>query len=215
MSFFHQVRAVIFDHDGTLVDSEPVHRSCWQKALDPFGAHLSQEQYSEHLSGIPSIRSAQWLITQFNLDYAAADLLHSKQRYLQQYLLEQACPLMKNARTLLEQLEAQNMPLAIASGAGSGEVQRTLQFHRLGHFFPVVVTKDDVTHNKPAPDVYLAAAERLQVSAEQCLAIEDSDSGQASALAAGMRCIRLDTPSRLASDPRCQLVAELGALLKR
>lgn len=215
MSFFNQVRAVIFDHDGTLVDSEPVHRACWQKALTPFNAQLSPAQYSEHLSGIPSIRSAQWLIAEFNLTAAADTLLQSKQSYLKSYLAEQACPLMASVRPLLEQLEHLNMPLAVASGAGTDEVQRSLRYHQLHRFFPVVVTKDDVINNKPEPDVYLAAAAGLGVAAEHCLAIEDSDSGQASALAAGMRCLRLDTPSRLPRDPRCQLITELGVLLNR
>lgn len=213
MSIFSQIEAVIFDHDGTLVDSEPVHLACWQRVLAPFGKNLSASQYSQNLSGIPSISSATWLVKQFNLDTSADALLAAKQAQLDRYLKEQACPLMSNAEALLTLLSQRAMPMAVASGAGKAEVERSLQYHQLAHYFRATVTKDDVQHNKPAPDVYLLAAATLGVAPERCLAIEDSDSGQKSALAAGMACLRLDTPTRLATTPRCRIIPSLSFLL--
>lgn len=213
MSPFAQVQAVIFDHDGTLVDSEPVHLRCWQQVLAPYEKSLSAHQYTHHLSGIPSISSATWLVSEFELNASPEKLLFAKQAYFNRYLEAQACPLIADAKALLAQLLQREMLMAIASGAGKAEVERSLQYHQLGRYFRATVTKDDVPHNKPAPDVYLLAATKLEVSPHRCLAIEDSDSGQSSALAAGMQCLRLDTPSRLAADARCRIIPSLTSLL--
>jgi HAD superfamily hydrolase (TIGR01509 family) len=213
MNIFNEVAAVIFDHDGTLVDSEPVHLACWQRTLEPYGRSLAAQQYAKYLSGLPSINSASWLIEQFQLDIDPAALLTIKQAHLNRYLAVQACPIMAYVPNLIEYLWQRRIPMAIASGASLDEVTRSLKFHSLEHYFKATVTKEDVTANKPAPDVYLLAAQRLEVQASECIAIEDSDSGQMSALSAGMTCIRLDTPSQLPPHPRCHSIAFITALL--
>lgn len=215
MSIFNEVQAVIFDHDGTLVDSEPVHLRCWQATLTPFGQTLTAQEYTEHLSGIASIESARWLVDKFSLETTAETLLREKQERLHRYLKEQACPLIVDAQPLLEQLHQQGIPMAVASGAGRAEVERSLHFHQLQAYFKATATKDDVPNNKPAPDVYLLAAKQLNVAPDQCLAIEDSDSGQRSAISAGMRCLRINTPSKLPMDHRCRIIPDLSSLLER
>lgn len=184
------IRAVIFDHDGTLVNSEPVHLQCWQAVLRHHKVDLSEEEYNRHLSGMPSIYSATWLAAKFNLDIEPGALLSSKQKHLQSFLTQQGFPLMPGADALLRHLRLRNIPLAVATGASRDEVTHSIQFHGLSEYFQTVVCKDDVAQNKPAPDVYQLAAHRLGVPVEHCLAIEDSDNGEKSATAAGMRCIR-------------------------
>jgi len=184
------IHAVIFDHDGTLVNSEPVHMKCWQEVLRNYNAELSQEDYNRHLSGMPSIYSATWLAAKFNLDIEPGALLSSKQKLLQEFLTIQGFPLMPGVDTLLQYLQQKRIPLAVATGAGRDEVTHSLTFHKMTSYFQAVVCKDDVAQNKPAPDVYQLAATRLQVPTENCIAIEDSDNGEKSARAAGMRCLR-------------------------
>jgi HAD superfamily hydrolase (TIGR01509 family) len=213
MNIFNEVAAVIFDHDGTLVDSEPVHLACWQRTLEPYGKSLAAHQYTQHLSGFPSINSARWLIEQFQLDIEASALLAIKQAHLNHYLAAQACPIMADIPSLLEYLWQRKIPMAIASGASKSEVTRSLKFHSLEHYFRATVTNEDVTANKPAPDVYLLAAQLIGAEASQCIAIEDSDSGQTSALRAGMTCIRLNTPSELPAHPSCYTIPSISTLL--
>lgn len=193
----HPIRAVIFDHDGTLVDSEPEHLAAWQALLAPYHAQLSPEEYSKHLSGRPSLASAQWLTERFTLPVDPKALFQQKHQAMCTWLEQNAFPLMPGALPLLEALHKAGIPLALASGASFSEVQSSLHRHHLHSYFPVVVTRDQVTNNKPAPDVYLLAARQLNVSPEECLAIEDSDSGQRAAQAAGMACLRLDTVTEL------------------
>ena len=184
------IHAVIFDHDGTLVDSEPVHLACWRKVLAPHNATLSKEDYNQNLSGMPSIYSAAWLAGKFNLDIPADALLREKQKHLRDFLTTSCFPLMPEVKSLLAYLAERNIPLAVATGASREEVTASLKHHELSAFFRAVVSKEDVRHNKPAPDVYQLAAGRLGVKEEDCVAIEDSDNGERAARAAGIHCLR-------------------------
>jgi HAD superfamily hydrolase (TIGR01509 family) len=184
------IHAVIFDHDGTLVDSEPVHLACWRKALTPYNANLSKEDYNQNLSGMPSIYSAAWLAGKFNLDIAADALLREKQKHLRDFLTSDCFPLMPGVKSLLEYLAERSIPLAVATGASGEEVAASLRHHQLAPYFSAVISKDDVHRNKPAPDVYQLAAGRLAVAEQHCVAIEDSDNGEQAARAAGIHCLR-------------------------
>jgi haloacid dehalogenase superfamily, subfamily IA, variant 3 with third motif having DD or ED len=196
------IHAVIFDHDGTLVDSEPVHLSCWREVLKPHRAELSAEDYSLNLSGMPSSYSAAWLARKFNLDIAPDALLSEKQKLLREFLTKEPFPLMPEVESLLRYLNRLGVPLAVATGASRDEVASSLEKHRLESYFSAVVSKDDVLLNKPAPDVYHLAAQKLGVDAELCIAVEDSDNGEQAARAAGMRCLRFQHRGPTSVDER-------------
>lgn len=193
-SFFeqHPIGAIIFDHDGTLVDSESIHLKCWQIVLHSFGCELDASTYTNNLNGLPSLASAQWIRDRFQLDIPAEQLLHRKVTCLSEHLEDNPFPLCPGARDVVIQLAAK-YPLAVASGASLAEVSRSLQAHRLDAFFRAICTKDHVSKNKPSPEVYLLAAEKLGVPPSHCLAIEDSDTGLKAALAAQMPCLRLSS----------------------
>ncbi len=202
--------AIIFDHDGTLVDSEPVHHHCWQATLRPYGVTLTREAYQQKLSGQPTIVSARWLVATYALTVKAETLYQSKMQAIAKHLCQQPFPLMPGALELLDWLQTQPYLLGIASGASLSEVGNSLSAHGLTHHFGVVATRDHVTANKPAPDVYRHAAIRLGVEPAQCLAIEDSDSGQRSAVAANMRCLRIRSHTTLENDPLCSHIDSLS-----
>jgi HAD superfamily hydrolase (TIGR01509 family) len=187
--------AVIFDHDGTLVDSEPVHHRCWQEAIAPFGAQFALHDYVTHLTGIPSTSSAQWIVDRFNLPIEAQALYAQKQKNVDKFLRTEAFPLMPYAEELVRFCFERGLKLAVASGAGKQEITHSLSAHGLDRWIEVVASKNDVANNKPAPDVYLLALGHLGINAAQAIAIEDSNAGEASALAASLTCVRL-RPSR-------------------
>jgi HAD superfamily hydrolase (TIGR01509 family) len=194
------IKAVIFDHDGTLVNSEPVHWHCWTEVMRPFGMKLSQEEYKRNLSGMPSNVSAAWLADKFNLDVNPGALLTSKQKLLRAFLTNHAYPLMPGVAQLLDYLAQKRILMAVASGADRNEVHRTLEFHGFAHHFTAVATQNDVVHNKPAPDVYLHAARQLNLLPNECVAIEDSDNGERAARAANIFCLRLHSENLPAPD---------------
>lgn len=187
----HPLIAVIFDHDGTLVDSEPVHHRCWQRALEPFGASFSLQDYVKNLAGIPSLSSAQWMIDQFNLAIDAQTLYNTKQNHIDHFLQEDAFPLMPEAEALVRYCYESGLLLAVASGSGIREINRSLTAHGLDRWIPVVASKNDVARNKPAPDVYHLAMQKLNIEPAQAIAIEDSTAGETAALAANLTCLRL------------------------
>ncbi|MCR6651637.1 MAG: HAD family phosphatase [Cellvibrionaceae bacterium] len=196
------IHAVIFDHDGTLVDSEPVHLSCWREVLKPHRATLSQEDYQRNLTGMPSSYSAAWLVDKFNLDTAPDALLSEKQKLLRELLTNEPFPLMPEVEPLLKYLRGLGLPLAVATGASRDEVASSLDKHGLKNYFATVISKEDVANNKPAPDVYQLAAQKLGIATDRCVAVEDSDNGEQAARAAGMRCLRYQHRGASASDDR-------------
>jgi HAD superfamily hydrolase (TIGR01509 family) len=204
------IQAIIFDHDGTLVDSEPVHHQIWQQTLSEFGSHeLTMTQYQQTLSGRPTIDSARLLAHKFNLQVEPETLCQIKIDKVAARLQQQPFPLMPKVVEVLTFLQQQQVALAVASGAGQNEVVSSLKAHALEQFFRAVSTRHAVANNKPAPDVYLHAASKLNVPPERCLAVEDSDSGELSAISAGMHCLRLKTFTSLPHNEKTFYINDL------
>ncbi len=181
------LRGVIFDHDGTLVDTEKQHYRVWNQLLNSLGHHLSEDEYVREHSGVPTIGSAACLVRRFNLPMTPEQLSHIKEKQLQAQT--EASTLMPGAREILLHLHQQRVPMAVATGARLLEVERNLHNHQLHSLFQAVCSSSHVERNKPAPDVYLLAAEKLKLEPAECLAVEDTITGMRAALAAGMQCV--------------------------
>lgn len=182
-------KAIIFDHDGTLVDSEGVHFSIWHTLLKDRNIHFTQEAYQKDHCGVPTRKNAELIVEQYETGLTAEQLCELKQEHLKAWLGKQPFPLMPMALEALQVCRDKGMKIAMATGAGDLEANATLAGHQLGSFFDAVVTKDQVRHSKPAPDTYLLAIEKLGVKASECAAIEDSFTGVAAAKAAQLTCI--------------------------
>lgn len=182
-------KAIIFDHDGTLVDSEGVHFSIWHKLLKELHIDFSKEAYQKDHCGVPSLKNAQLLVEHYETGLTAEQLCLRKQAHLSAWLEQQPFPLMPLAREALQACRDKGLKIGLATGASDLEAGATLSGHQLQAFFDVVVTKDQVRHSKPAPDTYLLAMEKLGVEAAQCVAIEDSFTGVAAAKAAHLTCV--------------------------
>ena len=183
------IKAIFFDHDGTLVDSEPIHFQLWRDVLAARGIALSEALYRDCYAGIPTIDNAVDLVARFAIDEAPASLAEAKNVATRRFLEQRAFPLMPGVRAALTQFQRAGMRQAIVTGAGSDGVQTTLRQHALGEFFETFVSGDDVVNSKPAPDCYLLAVRRLGLSPCECVAIEDTEHGVNSAAAAGVRCL--------------------------
>jgi HAD superfamily hydrolase (TIGR01509 family) len=174
---------VIFDLDGVLVDSEPIHHRAMQRFIAP---HSVTEQEYALFVGASLEWTVGWLKQRFGLDETVEVLCQRyDDRITEQLLHEPPAPL-DGAVELLDAIRGQGRPIALASQSRPRWVSATLDGSGLRRHFDEVVTADQVARPKPAPDVYLHAAERLRVPAEACLVVEDSVPGVASARAAGM-----------------------------
>ncbi|MDA3960955.1 MAG: HAD family phosphatase, partial [Planctomycetota bacterium] len=172
---------VIFDMDGVLVDSKPAHFASWQASAADRGFSLDQAQY-DRLFG----HGYQVFIRELadgHLDAEAAlEWYHDKEaRY--RAIVRTRPPVMPGAEDLLVALDEAGFGLAIGSAGPRGNVELIQQSMREGQRFRLWLSADDVTHPKPAPDVFLACAKGLGCAPEHCLVVEDSLHGLAAARA--------------------------------
>jgi beta-phosphoglucomutase len=191
------LRAVIFDFDGVLVDTEGLHLRAMQLAFAPRGWTLSEADYFDRYLGYDD----RGLVAAFARDHhvsitaanAAFVLSDKEQRYAA--LVTSGQVLFPTARACVERL-AHAFPLAVASGSLRGEIEHILHANGLRRYFAAIVGADDVSAGKPAPESYLRAAAALGVPGAEALAIEDSPMGLASARSAGLATVGITTSYR-------------------
>lgn len=188
------LKGIIFDHDGTLVDSERYHYQIWAKLLEKFSIDFKEEDYIERHSGMPSKENARCIIEEHDLNTTPEALAAEKELLSQDFFSQHRTQLVPHAETCIQLCLDSALAVGVATGASRELINRSL-----GHrdFFPhlkAIATGSDVTRNKPAPDTYLLALEGLGLTANQVIAVEDSAPGVASAKAAGLYCIAVNTP---------------------
>lgn len=183
------IKAILFDHDGTLVDSEPAHFRIWRQVLSGYGVDLSERQYAEHYAGVPTRANALDAISRFSLAETAEALVRQKARVMGEFLSREAFPPMPGALQIVRRFHALGLRLAIVTGSDSEVAMATTRTYALQPLFETVVAGDHVQRNKPHPDGYLLAIQRLNVTADECLAIEDTEHGLKAAVAAGIPCL--------------------------
>jgi len=185
--------AVCFDHDGTLVDSEPIHYRLWRDVLVPHGVALTEAQYKERYSGVPTLANARDLVTRHGLAVAPDTLAMDKHRAMSEFVTRAAFPLLPDVPAAVARLRECGLRLAVVTGTARISIEATLREHALAPHFETVVAAEDVVRNKPAPDGYLLAARRLGLPPAQCVAIEDTEHGANAAHAAGVACVAVPT----------------------
>jgi beta-phosphoglucomutase family hydrolase len=183
----------IFDCDGTLVDTMPLHYRAWDRAMQQAGltVPLSEELFYS-LGGMPTRKVATVFAKHYGLTIDADYVFHHKEELFLEMQAEMKViqPVVDFARKLHGRT-----PMSVASGGPRPVVRKTLELMHLIELFPVIVTPEDVAHGKPAPDMFLLAAQKMGVPPEQCLVFEDAGPGFEAAAAAGMQCVRV--PSRV------------------
>ena len=181
-------KAVIFDLDGTLVDSMPAHFQAWCEALSINGApkDVFPEDVFYSMGGRPTKDIVIEINGEFNLELDPEAVAYSKRKAFLSRL--DFVELNEDVVAFAKSLRGK-MPLGVASGGSRMVVEATLKATGLCELFDEVVTADDVKCGKPAPDVFLNCAERLDVAAEDCLVLEDAAPGIMAAQLAGMKVV--------------------------
>jgi HAD superfamily hydrolase (TIGR01509 family) len=208
-------QAVIFDMDGVIVDSEPRHERAFREVFRELGyEHTHGMDFAAYYGRSDR---ALWLdfIAQHHPPQPLEQLLQLKQNRLIQ-ILRQERPVFAGLPELVAALAA-SYPLALASGSNHRVIDEVLELSRLRPFFRTVVSVQDVSHGKPAPDVFLRTAELLRTVPAACIVIEDSAAGVEAARAAGMRVVAITNTlprERLAAATHIvETYAELARLL--
>jgi beta-phosphoglucomutase len=208
------LQAIVFDFDGVIADSEPLHLKAFQQMLREAGMDLTAADYYARYLGYDDVGLLQALARDRAIpisDGQVASLVARKGAILEGMLYE-GHVLFPGAAEFIESAASQ-VPIAIASGALRHEIVEIIGRAGLQHLFPVIVAAGDTPHSKPSPAPYLLAFERLRQSTgedldpSRCVAIEDSRWGLESARGAGLRCVGVTTSYPAAELAAAELVA--------
>ena len=186
-------RGVIFDFDGVIVDSHPVHLRTWKRFLASVGRATSEEELQFVLDG----RTRDDILRHFLGDLDAEKLVeygHRKEKLFRDEAADVRT--IKGVPRFLESLQEAQIALGIASSGSRARVDFLLERLNIKRHFAAVVTADEVAHGKPHPAVFLKAADRLGADPRDLMTFEDSVSGIKAARSAGMRCVGVASPER-------------------
>ncbi|MCH8551438.1 MAG: HAD-IA family hydrolase [Natronospirillum sp.] len=176
--------ALIFDMDGTLADSMPAHFEAWQVAAREFGFSFTAERFQQ-LGGVPTRQTLEILCREQQLDLPIETIAGVKEQAILGKL-DHVLPL-QPILDIARWWHHQGRPMAVATGASRTNAEITLRTIGADRWFSVVMTAEDVSAHKPAPDVFLKAALAIGAEPAQCAAFEDTDIGLQAIRAAGMQ----------------------------
>ena len=178
-------RAVIFDLDGVLADSEPRWNEIDAKLLAEYGVTYRGE-FHRNVLGVSYRLAVEFYKKTFGLSVPTDEMMRRRGEIAADFFANRI-DVFPSTKSVLQELRQMNLHLAIATSSVSASARPFLTRHELTAFFEVVVTGEEVEQGKPHPDIYLRAAEKLGITADECLVIEDALSGIAAAKAAKMR----------------------------
>ncbi|NCO96752.1 MAG: phosphatase [Candidatus Aenigmarchaeota archaeon CG_4_9_14_3_um_filter_37_18] len=180
------IKAVLFDMDGTILDSEPAHTKVLQEVIQKeVGIDISEEDIREYI-GLSYDKKLEIIFKRMGIKkdiYNLADMARKKSLENSHLVAK-----MYGAEELIKRMK-ENFAIALVTGSGRDQADFFMESVGLKKYFKTIVTSDDVKRNKPSPDIYLLAAEKLKMKPEECVAIEDSTTGIESAKSARMICI--------------------------
>jgi beta-phosphoglucomutase family hydrolase len=179
------VKGLVFDCDGTIADTMPLHYEAWVAALGEHNVEFPEALFYE-MAGIPTARIIEILNERHGHHMPVQETADYKES-----LYVQLIPRVRPVEPVVKLVEqyAGRLPMAVATGGTRAICAKTLSSLKLLHHFKVLVTADDVHHGKPAPDIFLEAARRIEVAPQDCVAFEDADLGVQAAEAAGMKVV--------------------------
>lgn len=199
MTSLNRPAALIFDLDGTLLDTEPLYTMAAQRVMDPYGATYTMALKRQSMGG-DSRRSAQLAIDHGKLPMTVDEYLQEREGYLEELFAD--APEMPGAGSFINALGASDLPVGLATSSHQHLCDLKLSRKPWRQHFHQVVCGDNplVKRGKPAPDIFLRCAEALNVKPGDCLAFEDSINGIAAARDAGMQVVAINSPYVEAAD---------------
>lgn len=192
------IEAILWDKDGTLSDTEPLHCLAYQQVVSTLGASFTEQDYRQFL-GVTDRVIIETLIGNHQLSISPEQLLAEKEALLIE-LIKKRATLRPGVLKLLKAAQRLHIKCAVASSATLGAIELVLSILQIGNYFQAIASGEEVAHSKPTPDVFLLAAQRLNVPPERCLVIEDSLNGVLAAKAAGMYCLAVACESTKYQD---------------
>jgi len=196
--------SILFDFDGVMADTEPMHFRCWQQVLTDFGVQLEWNWFAQNCIGVSehdTLEAFRFLATP-PLEFEPLWAQYPRKKQLFRQLIANGVPLAPGIHDLLEDLHGKYR-MAVVSSSARVEVEPALEVGGVRGYFDALVCGSEVAHLKPAPDPYLRAAELL--ATKHPLVVEDSAAGVASAQAAGFEFVRVASVAQTVAAVRNHL----------
>lgn len=192
-----QFKAAIFDLDGVVVDTVPLHFKAWKRMFTEYGKNFTFQDYKEKVDGIPRVNGGRAIL----FDLSTQELIKAtdkKQKYFLEYLKKEKIPIFKTTLKLMKKLKNKEIKIAVISS--SKNASYILEKTGIIKFINVEVDGNDITKGKPHPQIFLIAAEKMGLKPKNCIVFEDAVLGVKAAKRAKMLCIGVDRhndPERL------------------
>ena len=181
------MKAVIFDMDGVIIDSEPIHFEVDMQTMREFGVNISKDELNKYV-GTTNEYMLNDLINKYKIQKSIKEILEYKMELTIRRIKETKINAISGIPELLISLKHNNIKTAIGSSSPKELIITVIEKFQLGKYFDCIVSGDKVKEGKPKPDIYLEVSKRIGVNPEECIVIEDSRNGVLAAKNAGMKC---------------------------
>ncbi|MGM0436861.1 MAG: HAD family hydrolase [Bacillota bacterium] len=182
------IKAVIFDMDGVIIDSEPLHYEVNKEIFSELNIVVSEKEYNSYI-GTSNHEMWEEIVKKHNLDKKASDLASLQQQKNLEHVINGELELMDNVKELLDDLKNSNINLALGSSSPKKLINKVINNFNIKDYFKIIRSGENVDDGKPAPDLFLKISEELNIKPENIVVIEDSHNGVKAAKNAGMNCI--------------------------
>lgn len=190
----NKLEAVIFDMDGVIIDSEPIHYKVNQKLYDELEIEVSKEEYNNFV-GISNSDHWKHLKEKYNLTESIEELIANQNNQNLEHLEGSDEEPILGIVQILEELKIENIIIALASSSSLRYIKAVTEKFAIDDYFSLMVSGESVDRGKPYPDIFLETADKLEVDTANCVVIEDSKNGVKAAKSAGMKCIGFVNPN--------------------
>lgn len=184
------IKAIIFDMDGVISDSQPIHAGLEELLLKEHGINLSADYLTSNYAGIPDRECARMIFAKYGKEVDLDKFVENKWARILEFAKGRISPI-DGVLDLISKLKENNFRLAVASSSIPEFIDLILSELRIKHVFDVITSGKEVKLGKPNPEIFLLAAKKLGVPPQECLVIEDSEHGVVAAKKAGMKCVWL------------------------
>ena len=191
-----KIKALLFDLDGTLIDSEKFHFDCWNEFLCDYEVTLDFKDWLTNYAGIPLPQNAKTIIDRYKINDDLNDFIDRREVITFNGFKTKDIELMPHALEFIQYFYEQGLTLAVVTASPRIDVEAVFERNGLAKYFKLFVTRTDVSKSKPDPESYHICVELLGLEKEECIVFEDTVNGVKSAMAAGITCFAIQNNVR-------------------